>query len=109
MARGAHPSRIAACIGPCIQQQSYEVGPEFEERFIEQDFSFATYFDPGVGDRRLFNLPRFCVSRLRAVGVTNVEMLPLDTYALPSALHSHRRSVHEKLADYGRNCAAIML
>lgn len=109
IARGADPARIAAAIGPCIQQQSYEVGPEFEARFVEMDTSFASYFVPGSGDRRFFDLPRFCVGRLRTAGVTNVEVLPLDTYAESTRLHSHRRSVHEKAGDYGRNCSVIML
>jgi polyphenol oxidase len=100
-------SAIVAAIGPCIHQQSYEVGPEFEACFTEKDATYARYFAPGGGDRRLFDLPGFCADRLWALGVTEVETLPLDTYALPAALHSHRRSVHEKLGDYGRNCAAI--
>ncbi|MGD9982074.1 MAG: peptidoglycan editing factor PgeF [Hyphomonadaceae bacterium] len=107
--RGAEPTRIAAAIGPCIHQQSYEVGPEFEAQFLNKDANFASYFVPGPGDRRLFDLPRFCVGRLQAAGVTNVEILPLDTYAEPTLLHSHRRAVHEKAGDYGRNCSAIML
>jgi len=106
---GADPARIAAAIGPCIHQQSYEVGPEFEARFLDKDASFASYFVPASGDRRLFDLPRFCVGRLRAAGVTNVEVLALDTYGESTKLHSHRRSVHEKAGDYGRNCSVIML
>lgn len=105
--RGA--TKIAAAIGPTIHQASYEVGPEFEARFIEKDMAFARYFAAGVGDRRLFDLPGFCADQLRALGITEIETLPLDTYAHPAALHSHRRSVHEKLGDYGRNCAAIAL
>lgn len=100
---------IAAAIGPCIHQRSYEVGPEFEARFAEKDAGFARYFASGAGDRRLFDLPGFCADQLRTLGITRIETLALDTYALPRALHSHRRSVHEKLGDYGRNCAAIML
>ncbi len=108
MAHGAKQERIKAAIGPCIHQDSYEVGPEFEARFAD-DVSFAAYFAPGQGDRRLFDLPRFCAGRLRVAGVRHVEVLPFDTYAHPTALHSHRRSVHENLGDYGRNCAAIAL
>lgn len=102
-------SNIAAAIGPCIHQASYEVGPEFETRFEEKDAAFARYFAPGAGDRRLFDLPGFCADQLRALDITRIETLPLDTYALPEALHSHRYSVHQKWADYGRNCAAIAL
>lgn len=100
---------IAAAIGPCIQQASYEVGPEFESRFLEKDARHARWFAQGGGDRRLFDLPGFCADQLRALGITQVKVLPLDTYSLPAELHSHRRSLHEKLGDYGRNCAAISL
>jgi YfiH family protein len=105
--RGA--MNIAVAIGPTIHQASYEVGPEFEAQFVEKDSQFARYFAPGAGDRCLFDLPRFCADQLRALGVTQIETLALDTYAHPTALHSHRRSVHERLGDYGRNCAAICL
>ncbi len=100
---------IAAAIGPCIHQASYEVGPEFMERFVAADSGHGRFFKAGKGDRRLFDLPGFCAARLRATGVERVETLPLDTYALPARLHSHRRSVHEELGDYGRNCSAVML
>jgi polyphenol oxidase len=106
---GAKRERIAAAIGPCIHQPSYEVGPEFEAEFLAADPSYARLFVPGAGDRRLFDLPRFCADRLAAAGVTQVETLPLDTYTRATQLHSHRRSVHEKAGDYGRNCSVIML
>jgi YfiH family protein len=108
-ARGARKDRIAAAIGPCIHQASYEVGPEFVEAFVGADPSFRRFFEPGVGDRRQFDLPGFCAARLKELGIGKVETVPLDTYALPAQLHSHRRSVHENAGDYGRNCAAIML
>lgn len=108
-AYGGEPRRIAAAIGPCIHQASYEVGPEFEARFLDADRAYARFFVPGRGDRRLFDLPGFCASRLERLGVADVEILPLDTFAQPSACYSHRRSVHEKLGQYGRNCTAISL
>jgi len=100
---------IAAAIGPTIHQASYEVGPEFEARFRETSDAFANFFKQGAGDRFHFDLPAFCADRLAPLGVTKVETLPLDTYAHPTKLHSHRRSVHENAGDYGRNCAAISL
>lgn len=106
---GADRDRIAAIIGPCIHQASYEVGLEFEAEFLTADAANARFFVRGDGDRRRFDLPAFCASRLAAAGVTQVETLPLDTYAEPARLHSHRRSVHEKAGDYGRNCSVIML
>lgn len=106
---GGQRDRIAAAIGPCIHQASYEVGPEFEAEFLAVDPAYARFFVGGEGDRSRFDLPGFCGSQLGAAGVTRIETLPLDTYAHPAQLHSHRRSVHQKLGDYGRNCSAIML
>lgn len=105
--RGA--KTISAAIGPCIHQASYEVGPEFEARFLGTDGSFERYFAPAAMGKRLFDLPAFCAERLRELGVSRTDTLALDTYAYPEKLYSHRRSVHENLGDYGRNCAAIML
>ncbi len=106
---GAERGRITAAIGPCIHQSSYEVGPEFEAEFTAADPSFARFFVPGAEDRFHFDLPGFCASRLEAAGVMRIETIPLDTYAESKRLHSHRRSVHEKAGDYGRNCSVIML
>lgn len=99
---------IAAAIGPCIHQQSYEVGPEFHARFVEADAAYARFFAPGAGHKRQFDLPGFCAQRLAALGV-EAEIIAADTYALPHALFSHRRSVHAGESDYGRNCSAIAL
>ena len=107
--KGAAPERIAATIGPCIHQPSYEVGPEFAARFSEAGPAPARYFARGRNDRLQFDLPGFCAERLQEAGAGPVEILPLDTYALPEALFSHRRSVHRAEGDYGRNCAAIAL
>lgn len=106
---GAQVENISAAIGPCIHRQSYEVGPEFEAQFLAADRAFGAFFAQGAGDRLHFDLPGFCASRLAGAGVTRVETLPLDTYAESTRLHSHRRSVHERAGDYGRNCSAIML
>lgn len=103
---GAHD--IAAAIGPCIHQASYEVGPEFEARFGEAEAANARFFTPGGGEKSLFDLPGFCAMRLEALGVA-AEIMQLDTYARPDQFHSHRRSVREELSDYGRNCSAIAL
>jgi YfiH family protein len=106
---GAAPARMAAVVGPSIQQASYEVGPEFEAQFLAADGANARFFEAGAGDRRRFDLPAYCVTQLQQAGVNASVALPDDTYAGATRWHSHRRSVHESLSDYGRNCAAIMI
>lgn len=105
---GAQPSRIAALVGPCIQPASYAIGPEFEAQFCSAEAGNARFFADGPVQRH-FDLPGYCVWRLQQAGVGAVQALAHDTYAETEALFSHRRSVHEKAGDYGRNCAAIVL
>lgn len=99
---------IAAAIGPTIHQASYEVGPEFEARFVSEHIDYARFFAPGPSGRAQFDLPGFCASRLAALGI-NAEILPHDTYAAPDRWHSCRRAAHRKDPDYGRDCAAIAI
>ncbi|MBL8551411.1 MAG: peptidoglycan editing factor PgeF [Hyphomonadaceae bacterium] len=105
--REAGARRIAAAIGPTIAQASYEIGPEFEERFLREDPSSAPFFT-GTGKRR-FDLPGFCAARLAAAGIEDVDVLAFDTYALADDWFSNRRAVHAGEKGYGRNCAAIAL
>jgi len=107
-ALGAEPSRIRAAIGPTITQRAYEVGPEFVERFLDDDPENARFFAAGRGDRALFDLPGYARARLAAIGV-EAAWTGHCTYSDPERFFSHRRGVHEGAPDYGRLVAAIML
>ena len=106
---GAARANIAAVIGPCISQRAYEVGPEFFEDFIAQDPDFDRFFAQGLGDRMLFDLPGFGLSRLRDAGVGVAEWTRHCTYSDADRFYSYRRSTHAKEADYGRLISAITL
>lgn len=105
---GAVPHRIRAVIGPSISQRAYEVGPEFFERFADEDPAYSQYFANGERDRMLFDLPGFGLHRLRNAGVT-AEWTGHCTYSDPDRFFSYRRSVHSKQADYGRLISSIRL
>jgi polyphenol oxidase len=106
---GAAPGRIVAAIGPCIGTDSYEVGPEFQARFLAADAASGRFFRPGDGDRLLFDLKRFCAARLRSAGVSAVDILPNDTCAEEARFFSNRRRNRAGEPDYGRNLSAIRL
>ena len=107
VAEGARRERIAAAVGPCIGQASYEVGPEFVERFREEDPAFGRFFAQGRGDRALFDLPGFCLDRLAAAGIDRRGFTGGDTCAEPARFFSRRRMVRLGEADYGRMISAI--
>lgn len=109
VALGATVGNIRAVIGPTISQAAYEVGPEFFESFTDDDRANARFFAQGKGDRMLFDLPAFGLSRLRAAGVGRAEWTRHCTYADPHRFFSFRRTTHLREADYGRLISAIRL
>ncbi|MEM6727678.1 MAG: peptidoglycan editing factor PgeF [Pseudomonadota bacterium] len=106
---GAQRARIRAAIGPSISQRAYEVGPEFLERFLDEDPENARFFAGGAGDRAQFDLPGYGLHRLREAGIGTAEWTGHCTYFDESRFYSFRRSVHRKEADYGRLMAVIGL
>lgn len=106
---GASARDTVAVVGPTISQRVYEVGPEFIENFIDEDTAYTRFFINGEGDRYLFDLPSFCLHRLREAGVGHAEWTGHCTYSDPARFFSFRRSVHEKQADYGRLISTIRL
>jgi polyphenol oxidase len=106
---GAKRARIRAAIGPCISQASYEVGPEFRDRFVESGSENAGYFVPSMrADHWQFDLPGFVRSRVAASGV-DVDAVGACTYKDEKGLFSYRRATHRAEPEYGRNLSAIML
>ncbi len=106
--QGAQVDDIHAAIGPAIQQQSYEVGPEFRDQFLGSGAS-EVFFTPGAGDRWQFDLTGYVESRLESAGLACVERLDHDTCALETRYFSNRRRNHRGEPDYGRNASVIML
>jgi YfiH family protein len=109
-ALGAEPSRIIAVVGPCIAQDSYEVGADFEERFAARDAGSRRFFIPGfVADKRLFDLPAFVLWRLEQAGVGQAEWTGHDTRVEAARFYSNRRAYLNGEPDFGRLMSAISL
>jgi len=107
-AHGSRPGDIVCAIGPAIQQASYEVGPEFAQRFLADDPKSRTFFRPGSGDRQHFDLTGYVHQRLERAGVGHIERLDINT-CTTEAYFSNRRRTHRGEPDYGRNASVIVL
>jgi YfiH family protein len=90
-ALGARRGRIAAAVGPCIGQASYEVAADLRDAVLAHDLGDARFFAEGRAERWQFDLAGYCAARLRAAGVGGVEVLGLDTLAEEARFFSHRR------------------
>ena len=108
-ALGATRGDIHAAIGPSISQRAYEVGPDFIEPFLDEAPENARFFVNGAGDRYLFDLPGYGLSRLRAAGVGDAEWTGHCTYSDEARFYSYRRATHRGEVDYGRLISAIRL
>ncbi|MEM8870333.1 MAG: peptidoglycan editing factor PgeF [Pseudomonadota bacterium] len=105
---GARTETLYAVVGPCISQRAYEVGPEFMDRFLEDDPQTDRFFAGGLGDRMHFDLPGYALSRLRSCGIT-AEWTGHCTFSDAERFFSYRRTTHAGEADYGRQISAIRL
>lgn len=106
---GARRERIAAAIGPSVEQRSYEVDEAFRERFIEQDQSNGRFFIAGPAGKPHFDLTGYILQRLNDAGIAKAEALRLDTYSDPDRFYSYRRSTHRNEPSYGRQISMIGL
>ena len=105
---GAQPSRIIAVVGPTIAQASYEVGTDYQARFEQEAPGSARFFALGATeDKRLFDLPGFCLWRLEQAGITQAAWTGHDTRADEALFFSNRRAYLNREADFGRPIAAI--
>lgn len=107
---GADCERMRACVGPAISQAAYEVGPEFEQRFLAAGEENARYFRRSNGTSRAhFDLVAYIADRLTSAGVAEVETAGLCTYREEERFYSFRRATHRGEGDYGRQISAILL
>lgn len=107
---GARRERIAACVGPTIQRKSYEVGPEFVDRFVAADPANAAYFSPSERDGHgMFDLPGFLRDGMMTLELGSVSVMDRDTCAEEADFFSYRRATLRGEPDYGRQVSAIML
>lgn len=100
---------IAAAIGPCIAQESYEVGADLRDALLGRDAGDARFFAPGCRAAHWqFDLAGYCAARLRATGVA-VSVAGLDTLADEARFFSHRRRTLAGGGPIGHQISAIRL
>jgi YfiH family protein len=90
--RGLGATRIAAVVGPCIRQPSYEVGADLRDAVLAHGADHARFFIDGIRPGHWqFDLAGFCAARLQHAGADTVEVIDADTLADADRFFSHRR------------------
>ncbi len=108
---GAKRTSIAAAIGPCIAQTSYQVGRDFPNAFLADEPANGAFFapDPEECGKHRFDLRGYVLSRLEAAGIAAADALDIDTYEEDGYFFSYRRTCHRGETDYGRGLSGIAL
>lgn len=106
-ALGADRSRIAAAIGPCIAQVSYEVDDGFLVRFCEDDPANERFFKPGRPGQQQFDLAGYVAARLASAGIGTVAITGQDTLGEEERFFSYRRATLAGEDGYGRQISLI--
>ena len=107
---GAKRGSIRASLGPCINQQAYEVGLEFEAELLGLSPANSRFFmKPKGATKPRFDLPGYVEARLKSSGVAKVERNSPCTHRNESLFYSYRRSTQRSEADYGRQISAIVV
>ncbi|MDA8253581.1 MAG: peptidoglycan editing factor PgeF [Rhodospirillales bacterium] len=103
-ALGARAERIAAAIGPCIGQDSYEVAADLRDAVAD-----ARFFRDGRPGHWQFDLAGYCAARLAAAGVPEVARVAADTAADPARFFSHRRRTLAGGGPIGHQISVVVL
>jgi YfiH family protein len=107
---GARRKSVHAALGPCIWQNSYEVGPEFPAPFLAEDPAHEKFLRRAFkSDHYMFDLGGYVSNKLRGLGVASVEPSGADTCAAPDRFYSHRYSTLKGEKRTGNLMSAIAL
>ena len=106
--KGCNKNSITAVIGPCIRQNSYNVGEDFKKKFIKKDQKNKIFFK-NKKQILYFDLPNFVKSQLKSNKITNIDTINIDTFDKKNNFFSARQSLRSKHVDYGRNISIIMI
>lgn len=105
---GARRDRVAAVLGPCIRQPSYEVGPDLRADLLAAEPDGGRWLAPGAReDRWQFDMAGLILERLRRLGLAHAEALPNDTLVEETRFFSHRRRTLRGEGPIGHQISAI--
>ena len=103
--RALGATSITAVIGPCIHQQSYEVGPGLRDAILAHDSTHVIFFTEGRPGHWHFDLPAYCAARLANLAVTH--FIDADTLTDEARFFSHRRRTLAGGHPIGHQMSAI--
>lgn len=104
---GVKASNIKAAIFPTISHLSYEVDPDFRERFIADNKHNQIFFSKSeLENKFLFDLVAYNIKQIKDSGITDIFLSDYDTYSEPQKFYSYRYACKQNKKT-GRNLTFI--
>jgi len=85
------PTELVAWLGPCIGNESFEVGIEVKEAFTQQDKVFTGAFVKQKSGKYLADLHKIAQIQLQSLGVRYITTLDECTYQRTDKYYSYRK------------------
>tara|TARA_B100000959_G_scaffold275483_1_gene328934 strand:+ start:140 stop:910 length:771 start_codon:yes stop_codon:yes gene_type:complete len=104
---GGNVKQLVACIGPCISKKSYEVKEDFYSKFSNKSRDNDSFFLKNEKNSFNFDLRGFIIKKLKDCGVSQIDNINFDSFAMKSEYFSHRRAKKLGENDYGR-CISVI-
>ena len=94
---------IIAIIGPCINQENFEVDEIFKKKFIIKNSNYEIFFKKNIENNRIyFDMRGLIDKQLRESSINNIFHINKDTYTEESLFFSHRRTTKRSTQLTGR-------
>ena len=108
---GSKIDNIRCAIGPCIGQESYEVGKDFYNEFVSVESAAHQFFEkkPNAISKYTFSLERYIIDKLSRLGINSINSIRIDTFKEDHICFSYRKSLIKKENDYGRMISTIVI
>ena len=104
---GGNVKQLDISIGPCISQKSYEVKEDFYSVFKKKSKDNDSFFLKNENNSFNFDLRGFIIKKFKDCGVSQIDNIDLDSFAMKSEYFSHRRAKKLGENDYGR-CISVI-
>ena len=108
---GSKSKNIRCAIGPCIGQESYEVGKDFYNKFVSIESAAYQFFEkkPEKKSKYTFSLEGYIIDKLSRLGINSINSIRIDTFKEDHICFSYRKSLTKKENDYGRMISTIVI
>ncbi len=94
---------ITAIIGPCLNQENFEVNENLKKQFIKKNLNYEMYFNKNFENNKIyFNMRGLIEKQLRESFINNIFHVNIDSYTEESLFFSHRRTTHKGSLITGR-------